>query len=193
MKIGIDIDNTICNTSECVLNYVNQKIGTNLCIKDIKEYYMERFIPEEHKHLILQAFHDKEMWKNVSLFPTAKYYIDKLTNEGYDIYFVTATTFANIDKKSSFLKRNFPRININDKLINIKYKQLLNLDIMIDDFLENLIGERTYYSICLDYAWNQTNELIPCFSRATGWNDIYNKVKMVENLLKENENDVVTS
>ena len=104
MKIGIDIDNTICNSSHCVLNYVNERIGTKLQIRDITEYCMENFLPDEHKHLVSEAFHDKEMWKKVELFPTAKYYINRLINEGYDIYFVTATTFANVNKKSSFLK-----------------------------------------------------------------------------------------
>ena len=191
MKIGIDIDNTICNTSECVLRYVNAKIGTNLCIDDITEYYMEKFVPDNHKHLISQAFHDKEMWKKVELFPDAAHYIDKLVGKGHEIYFVTATTFANIDKKSSFIRRHFPRINVDDRLINIKNKQLLNLDILVDDYLDNLIGAKQYYSVCYDYAWNQTDEPIPCFSRAKNWTEIYDKIQMVESLLKESENDSV--
>lgn len=191
MKIGVDIDNTICNTSESVLRYVNERIGTNLHLEDITEYYMEKFVPDDYKHLIPQAFHDKEMWKKVELFPAAKYYIDKLVSEGHDIYFVTATTFANIDKKSSFIRRHFPRINVDDRLINIKNKQLLNLNILVDDYLENLLGERQYYSICYDYAWNQTNKPIPCFSRVKSWTEAYNKIQMVESLIKECEDDYV--
>ena len=191
MKIGIDIDNTICNSSHCVLNYVNERIGTKLQIRDITEYCMENFLPDEHKHLIPEAFHDKEMWKKVELFPAAKYYINRLINEGHDIYFVTATTFANVNKKSSFLKRHFPRLDIDKCLINIREKQLLNLHVMIDDYLDNLIGDRLYYSILLDYPWNQTDETIPNLSRVKNWAEIYDKVHMVESLLKESENDSV--
>jgi len=152
---------------------------------------MENFLPDEHKHLIPEAFHDKEMWKKVELFPAAKYYINRLINEGHDIYFVTATTFANVNKKSSFLKRHFPRLDIDKCLINIRNKQLLNLHAMIDDYLDNLIGDRLYYSILLDYPWNQTDETIPNLSRVKNWAEIYDKVHMVESLLKESENDSV--
>lgn len=187
LTIGVDIDNTLCNSSECVLNYVNERTGTNLHIEDITEYYMENFLSYEHKPLISQAFHDKEMWRNVTLLPNAKECIENLQQLGHDIYFVTATTFANINKKSSFLRKHFPQIDIDNRLINIRNKQMLRLDIMIDDYLENLLYDRTYYSIVFDYPWNQTKESIPMFTRVKDWNEVVQKIIMIESLIKENE------
>ena len=191
MRIGIDIDNTICNTTECVLEYINQKIGTNLTISDITEYSIEKFVPK-HKEVVTLAFHDKEMWKNVTLLPDVKKYVDKLIDDGHEIYFITATTFANIDKKSSFIRRNFPNINVDDRLINIRHKQLLNLDILVDDYLENLIHDRTYYSVVMDCPWNRIDDAayipqVPCFTRAHNWQEVYDKINMIDELLKENE------
>lgn len=79
------------------------------------------------------------------------------------------------------------------KRINTQYKQILKLDIHVDDALFNLLGDREYASICMDMPYNQTSENIPNFYRAYNWNDIYDKIKMIESLTKENENDDVTS
>lgn len=185
--IGVDVDNVLCDTSERVLKYVNERAGTNLHIEDITEYYMENFLPDEYKPLISQAFHDKEMWRNVTLLPNAKECIEKLRQLGHDIYFVTATTFANINKKSSFLRKHFPQIDIDNKLINIRNKQMLRLDVMIDDYLENLLYDRTYYSIVFDYPWNQTKESTPMFTRVKDWHEAVQKIIMIESLIKENE------
>ena len=47
MKIGIDIDNVLVNTTECVLEYLNERTGLNLKLKDIKTYSIEDYVPKE--------------------------------------------------------------------------------------------------------------------------------------------------
>lgn len=187
LTIGIDIDNVVCNSTEQVLKYINERAGTNLELSDITNYFIEDFLPDEHRHLVSQAFHDKEMWRTVTLLPDVKECVERLQQLGNEIYFVTATTFANINKKSSFLRKHFPQINIDDRLINIRNKQLLRLDILIDDYLENLLYDRTYYSVAFDYPWNQTDKPLPMFTRAKNWNEVVQKVLMIESLIKENE------
>lgn len=46
MKIGVDIDNVICTTSEAVIEYLNERIPITLSLDDINEYWMEKSIPE---------------------------------------------------------------------------------------------------------------------------------------------------
>jgi len=55
--------------------------------------------------------------------------------------------------------------------------------------LFNLIGDKEYMSICIDMPYNQTNENIPMFTRAYNWQDIYDNIKMIETLLKEDDNE----
>jgi hypothetical protein len=51
---------------------------------------------------------------------------------------------------------------------------------MIDDYLDNLIGERSYYSICLAYPWNiKIISEEPNFIRVKNWRDI---IITIENL-----------
>lgn len=183
MKIGVDIDNVICTTSEAVIEYLNERLPITLSLDDINEYWMEKSIPEQYRWAVDLAFHDSAMWKKVKMIEGAAKGIETLYKEGEEIFFVTSTTPDNLKKKIKFLKRNLPFLSgsyINDHMITIKQKTLLNLDIMIDDYLNNLIGERSYYSICLAYPWNRkviSEE--PNFIRVKDWRDI---IITIENL-----------
>ena len=53
MRIGIDIDNTICNTTECVLQYINQKIVKTIKKKDLKPYKDKHIYPFKTKKLVI--------------------------------------------------------------------------------------------------------------------------------------------
>ena len=183
MKIGVDIDNVICTTSEAVIEYLNERLPITLSLDDINEYWMEKSIPEQYRWAVGLAFHDSAMWKKVEMIEGAAKGIETLYKEGEEIFFVTSTTPDNLKKKIKFLKRNLPFLSgsyINDHIITIKQKTLLNLDIMIDDYLDNLIGERSYYSICLAYPWNRkVNSEEPNFIRVKNWKDI---IITIENL-----------
>jgi 5'(3')-deoxyribonucleotidase len=176
MKIGVDIDNVICTTSEAVIEYLNERLPITLSLDDINEYWMEKSIPEQYRWAVSLAFHDSAMWKKVKMIEGAAKGIKTLYKNGNEIFFVTSTTPDNLKKKIKFLKRNLPFLSgnyINDHIITIKQKTLLNLDIMIDDYLDNLIGERSYYSICLAYPWNiKIISEEPNFIRVKNWRDI---------------------
>lgn len=181
MKIGVDIDNVICTTSEAVIEYLNERLPITLSLDDINEYWMEKSIPEQYRWAVGLAFHDSAMWKKVKMIEGAAKGIETLYKNGDEIFFVTSTTPDNLKKKIKFLKRNLPFLlgnYINDHIITIKQKTLLNLDIMIDDYLDNLIGERSYYSICLAYPWNiKIISEEPNFIRVKNWEDIVATIK----------------
>lgn len=190
MKIGVDIDNVICTTSEAVIEYLNERIPITLSLDDINEYWMEKSIPEQYRWTVGLAFHDSAMWKKVKMIEGAAKGIETLYKKGDEIFFVTSTTPDNLKKKIKFLKRNLPFLSgdyINDHIITIKQKTLLNLDIMVDDYLNNLIGERSYYSICLDYPWNRkVSSGEPNFIRVKDWEDIVKTVDVYFTLRKKN-------
>ena len=185
MKLCFDVDNVLCNTTECVLDYINKWLaGTDLKIEDLKSYWIEDALPERYKWVVPLAFQQSEMWKNVKMIDGAASVIEKLYEEDNEIYFATATTAENFRKKLSFLERNlpfFPKGYIKQNSISIKNKSLLRVDVLVDDYLENLLGkDRTYLSICLDYPWNQTENDVPNFVRAKNWKEIYNIIKKRE-------------
>lgn len=157
MIIGIDIDDIICNTVETMVNYINTWTDLNLKFEDIQSYWIEDALPDNYKWMVEVAFHDTNFWKKVKMIDGAAQGIKELYNSGHEIYFATATTPVNFKKKVGFLKRNlsfFPEGYVDTHMINIKNKQLLRFDVLIDDYLKNLTGDRTYTSICMKYPWN---------------------------------------
>lgn len=184
MKIAIDIDNVICNTTEEIIHFINERLpNVHLEMEDITNYWIEKALPEEYQWIVPLAFEQKEVWKKVKLIDGAAEYIQKLYEDGHEIYFATATTAENFRKKVGFLTRSFsffPEDYVRMHSISIKHKQLLNVDVLIDDYLNNLLGERRYYSICFSYPWNQD---LPCspvkFHYVSNWKAAYARILLL--------------
>lgn len=167
--ICIDIDNIICNTTECVLNKINKICNTSYTISDVKEYSIESLLPEQQKHIVSDIFEDKSMWKNVEVIPYAIEVIRNLHMRGYKILFATATTSTNFNPKIRFLKRTFPFLDCENITICVKNKQILQCDYLIDDSPTQLLNGN-YKGIALKYPWNEN---IDGFEKCDNWWDIY--------------------
>lgn len=167
--ICIDIDNVICNTTECVLNKINEMCDTSYAMSDIKEYSIEAILPDDQKHIVSEIFEDKTMWKNVKAIPHAVEVIRNLYLRGYKILFATATTSTNFNPKIRFLKRIFSFLNCEDITICVKNKQILQCDYLIDDSPSQLLNG-SYKGIALKYPWNENVE---GFEKCNNWWEIY--------------------
>ena len=179
LKIAIDIDNVVCDTSVAVVEYINERLPVNLELESLSSYWIENFLPDQYKWIVETAFNDSSMWRRVKLIDGAAEYIEKLYNEGNEIYFATATTPNNFKKKIGFLERSFPFFPegyVKNNTICIKNKQILDVHYLIDDSLENLVGPRSYISICFDYPWNRDIEYESCFYRVKSWKEIYDRI-----------------
>jgi len=194
--IGVDVDNVICNTSETVLKYYNKRADDNLTTEDIKTYYIEDYVKPNWKDGFYNIFLNKTIWKNINEIKDCRKYINKLIENDYRIIFVTSTEPYNYYKKSKWLSKLFPNINIRDSLICIKDKQLLsgNIDILIDDCPKNLsdiidnYGNKltaNYKKIIFDYegkyGWTKSFKVdnVDKF-KAYSWEDVYKKIIGIE-------------
>ena len=138
--------NSLC---EAVLTIYNEDVGDNLTVDDIKDYYIEKYVKPETRETFYEYFTDKRVWKRIKLIDNCVDIIKEFYNSGHDIYFVTSTEAENVYKKSKWLQRNFPFLNIRKRLICIHNKKLLEgLDVLVDDYLGNLVGSK-YHKIVL--------------------------------------------
>lgn len=192
LTIMIDIDGVLNTLDTTVIEVYNEDSGDSLSPQDITEYHIEKFVKPEYRENFKNYFLDKRVWQRINVIDGCQDVIKKLWGEGYNIIFVTKTECENLVKKRNWLNRTFPFIGANNMrkiLFSAPNKQLIRADIAIDDSLDNLLGDRTYYSICYDKPYNQTNKPIPMFTRAYNWQNIYDSIKMIETLLKENNNE----
>ena len=153
MIIGIDCDNVVCNTKESVLAQHYADTGEKLTLDNIKSYYIENYVSDDYKDDFHLIFYKKEMWKRVKVIPHCVEVIKRLHDRGDSIYFVTSTEPQNITKKARFLQRTFPFLDIRKCLITTHCKQMIGVDILIDDYEMNLING-SYFGILMDYPWN---------------------------------------
>lgn len=182
LKIGIDIDNTIINTSVSVLDVHYEDTGERLYIDDITSYYMENFVSPQYRKDFHKLFHDKRVWKNVEVLPYCVETIRHLYNDGYELWFVTSATPENVLKKCNHLERTFPFLDIRKHFIVTPYKQMIDVDILIDDCADNVVNSKHYSSILLDYPWNRDIDMDKNQNvfRVHDWRDIYQTVKFLE-------------
>lgn len=182
MRIGIDLDNVVVNTTESVIEYLNERIpNLNAKMEDMKQYWLEKNLPSAYSLLVQESFENKKMWKKVKLIKGAKKYIKKLFEDGHEIYFVTSSLPENLRKKIKHLTRELDFLSedyVWKHTVNIQYKQLLNLDVLIDDCMDNLTGTRTYKSICFAYPWNECIA-DPRIFRCNDWRSIYATVNIM--------------
>ena len=155
MKIALDCDNVICNTAESVLQQHYADTGEKLTLDDIMSYYIENYVSDDYKDDFHLIFLKKEMWKRVKVLPHCVEVVKRLHDRGEEIYFVTSTEPQNVAKKARFLQRTFPFLNIRKCLITTHCKQMIGVDILIDDCIDNVVGAN-YTSILMDYPWNST-------------------------------------
>ncbi len=142
MTIMIDLDDTICHYN--FLDYLNEFAGTNYQKKDIKTYYMEEILPSEQREKFKEFIVKKNLYANAKIYDNAIEVIKRL-NQNNDIFICSAYVFKDNPQKSgnhilnkfNFLCKIFPFINPNN-FIFIYDKELLNIDIKIDDKIDNL-------------------------------------------------------
>jgi len=201
MTIGIDIDDTLTNTSELLLAYAQkynyeilknkESLDKNKVYSIINggqlEYGMNWTL--EQANSFKDMFHASVL-ENAPIKPFAKEIINKLIKEDNKIIFITARNDKGdrINDSYSISKNLLEKNNINyDKLITECNNKLLvckenNIDIFIDDKIETCLelqnGGITSFIMNTPFN-NQLDEknVVRVFS----WVDLYYKIQEVKN------------
>lgn len=193
MIIGIDVDSTVCNTTESVIAQHYADTGEKLTLDDIKSYYIENYVSDDYKDDFHLIFYKKEMWKRIKVIPHCVEVIKRLHDRGDSIYFVTSTEPQNITKKARFLQRTFPFLDIRKCLITTHCKQMIGVDILIDDYEMNLING-SYFGILMDYPWNRNfdDASDDKIYRVFDWSQVEPMIDYIQTLKNGNEIKEVT-
>lgn len=180
MRIGIDIDDTICCSIENMLPHICEYYGMNYYLEKEKclPYDAYHGLPG-YKQFARQAY-DSEM-PNAKLKEKADYYINKLGEEGHEIIFITARNNYGFSDPYGLSKEYLEKYNIHyDKLVvgardkgNACLKE--KIDLFIDDNIKNCASvENVKIKVWLfDNAFNEHDNH---FDRVYDWEDAYNRI-----------------
>lgn len=168
-RLMIDMDDVI--VTNYFLSYINLYLGTNYVESDFKDFYMQNVIPEHLREDFFDYFLSNDIYKYAVISEGAKEVLKDL-NDRYELYIGTSYIFKEAMEKSgivllnkhNFLVENFPYLNPNNFIFGSN-KEVLNMDIKIDDKLSNLKGAKekllytAYHNEDLSNAYLRENDV----------------------------------
>jgi len=187
MRIGLDIDNVITNFDEVILSEFlkEDKNKRNTGVVNPNADWVSRGMFDWSETEIHDFFKDnmEEISKKLQPIEDAKYYMDKLLNDGHKLYLISNRPYRHYKNpnKTTVNWLNENGINYTKLIISAqtdKSKECLEhkIDIMVDDIVENCNQLISNGVKCIlmetKYNTNKLNGLII----AHGWSDLYNKL-----------------
>lgn len=188
MQIGIDIDGVIIDFKDVMVDYINNKHGTNICINDFKKYNDNIdgiVVKDEVWHLFNN---NSDILKDIPDIKDASLYINKLYNKEHIIKIVTHRPAKILSETLYSLSKHLIPYH-SFIMCNSYSKATADIDILIDDKIENIIDicETNRYGVLFLQPWNknQINELCKYMKGGKAfvcdnWEVIYNLIKSLE-------------
>lgn len=106
MKLFIDFDNTIANSSEVIVDMLNEHFDKNENFEKLKKYDFSDLFPECSYWDIEKFFNSDEMFERLKIFPNMIETVDAFKDFFDEISIVTIGTKDNLENKKRFLKEN---------------------------------------------------------------------------------------
>ena len=185
MRIGIDIDDTVSKTNERLIEVAleyDKKRVKGKGFKDPDAYsFMEMFYWNVMDvDTFLKTFRSGNYFLELEPKEDAALYINKLYDEGNEIYFITRrqNTLKMKSMTKKWLKKN--GFKYNKIFFYIKDKGKFGSDLELDYFIDN--DEKNVYD-ALEYGVKaylmdtKYNKNITDLERVSSWEEIYNKIK----------------
>ncbi|MEE3343025.1 MAG: hypothetical protein VZS44_02930 [Bacilli bacterium] len=174
MRIGIDLDNTICSTNEKVMEFENEFIKKHKITVDklwSNNNYVDIFL-NEYLEMIYTEVEPKT---------NAVSFINKLKEQGNEIYIITARTNSHVTDMHNIINNycHKHKLQIDGIFIDAKDKVDIckknNIDLMIDDSFYNYdqLTSNNIDTILFD----EYNKHPYIKRRVLSWNEINSKIE----------------
>lgn len=146
--------------------------ATAIRVSDIKKFDFYRTFSQEDRDNLFIALEDIDKYGNdLKLLPRAKEVITSIINSGNKVIFISATPESIQDYKRKWMLKQFPMLS-KDDIIFTEKKELLNVDLMIDDN-PNFMSKFTCPFILFKQPWNSYEEKYPDnVIICSNWNEI---------------------
>lgn len=167
------MDDTIENLGSAWVDLLNKRHGTSVVWEDVHYWDFTKVFPELTEEQIYSPLREAELWDNVTPKEDAVFFLEKLIQDGHDVYIVTASLPDSVHlKMTRVLYKYFPYIDTR-KIIIAYNKQMIKGDVLVDDAIHNLIGG-DFEKILISSPNNiTTDETQYGITRAENWEEIY--------------------
>ncbi|MBI2448408.1 hypothetical protein HYV44_02505 [Candidatus Microgenomates bacterium] len=188
MRIGIDIDNVLCDFTRSFLTYTNEKMGASFRYEDVVQYALWTLwdgTMEEGVALVKDFFSSRHARKMLPL-DGAQEAVKKLRSSGHDLSLITSRFLEHRPITDEWLAKHFPdnpflEIHFSDN-IHTKKERQTKADICRNLRVDTLIEDGAHYAIecapvcqqviLLDHPWNRNSSLPTNVRRAYSWPEV---------------------
>lgn len=185
MIIVTDVDGVLNNLMSVVLDMYNSKHNTSFSLDNITTYNIGSCFESDVAQEMKDIFNSPDIWKKVKPTLDAQEGLEKLINNGHQVYLVTDNCPDTYGEKVKWIKRFFPFVE-SSKIVCMRDKWLFRADVMIEDCLQTLLAKPYYHRILVDHPWNRAvHDYAYDVHRCCNWNEIVNVV----NKINERESD----
>lgn len=153
LTILFDADDTVENLCDCWIAMLNERYGTSVTLEDVRDWDITLAFPTLTKEQVFGVLHDDELWRRITPIPGSVEVLQKLQQEGHQLYMVTASDYRTCKTKVERLLELFPFLDWGHIVIT-SHKQMVHGDILIDDGPHNLVGGE-YFKILFDRPHNR--------------------------------------
>ena len=183
LRVGLDVDDVLYDCNAYALSIVNSHHPDEepITINEIKGWGLYGRRPEER----IALYSDPEFVRTQPVFPGAQKFVHELTKFA-DVFFVTAVPVACMSARGERLRADFPEIPPENIIIGTR-KDVITLDILLDDGAHNISNSKAAYPVLLRKPWNM--DMSGLLSVNT-YNDFLQLCKMVRNSFTEKVTDL---
>lgn len=178
LTICSDLDDTIENLLDPWTAYLNNKYGLSIQVSDITSWEIKNSFPTLTEEQIFEPLHIPEFWDTVKPKLNSQKYLNKLIEDGHNVYICTNTHYSILKEKlNRCLFKYFPFISWR-KIITMHDKQMIRCDFLIDDGVHNIVGD--YKGLLIDMPHNKdfNHDNV---TRVYDWKDVYNIITKAAN------------
>lgn len=183
LRIGLDVDDVLydCNAYALSIINANHPDEEPISINEIKGWGEYGRRPKER----IALYSDPEFVRTQPVFPGAQKFVHELTKIA-DVFFVTAVPVACMSARGERLMNDFPDIPPENIIIGTR-KDVISLDILLDDAAHNISNSKAAYPVLLRKPWNM--DMSGILSVNT-YNDFLQLCKMIRNSFTDKISDL---
>lgn len=152
LTIGLDADDVLFECIAPAIIIVNRNLGTNLRYEDCTSWGFD-CLPEDIRAAIYRALDTKELYENQRLYDGAKQMVNALLDRGHDVLFASAIEPEYMSIRARRLQEAFPRVPRKNIMLGAR-KDLLALDILLDDAMHNIEASIARYPVLFRRPWS---------------------------------------
>ena len=149
LRVGIDCDDVLYECNAYAVRLLNSDKGYDLDPNGIKVWGKDGSKYDER----IPYFNQPEFYKSQPLLPGAKEFVCQLSKIA-EVFFVTAVPPSCISARAERLIGDFAEYVNTQNIIFTTRKDVVSLDILLDDGSHNIIKTPSTYGVLMRRTWN---------------------------------------